>query len=310
MNLSRWFGTFRAPADGEEMSFFDHLEELRWVLLSCLGAVVVAAVGGWYVSSPLLDYLITHTVGQAQFIKVQEAFYTRFKLALLLGFIAALPFVAYRIWNFVVPGLLQRERRVVYPLVIWSTILFLIGVAFSAFILTPTMVRFLTSFGTERMVANLSVGFMLDFYIRMAFACGILFQLPLVVAILSLFGIITPGFLKSKWRHAIVVILILSAMVTPTDMMSQLMLGLPVILLYFISIYISVMIYRAKPEESDEDEERPEPPPEPAPTGRESEPPPEPIRRDTEPPPDPEPPPRKPEEPGPLHPSDSGDWSI
>lgn len=243
------------------MSFFAHIEELRTVLISCMVTLLVLAVGGWFASEWAMNFLISWAgLEGVQFIRPQEAFFTRFKISLLLGFIAGLPFIAFWIWGFVVPGLLRRERRVVLPLVFWSTLLFLIGIAFAILILTPVMLKFLIGFQTSLVEANLAVGYVVDFYVRMCLACGILFQLPLVVAILSFFGIITPGFLKSMWRHAIVVILIAAAIVTPADMLSQLVLGLPIILLYFISILISSAIHRGRQREAAKyDEEPPEP---------------------------------------------------
>jgi sec-independent protein translocase protein TatC len=254
MKVPRWLARFRAPLAGAEMSFLDHLDELRSVILSCIGALLILAIGAWFVSGYVLDFLVTHTVGTAQFIKPLEAFTTRIKLAFLMAFIAGLPFIAFQIWSFVVPGLLGREKRIVLPLVLWSTLLFVIGVAFSALALSPTMLRIMLSFGTEVVEADIAIGFLFDFFVKMAFACGFLFQLPLVVAVLSHFGIVTPEFLTSKWRHAIVIILIIAAVVTPGDGPSQLVLALPVILLYFVSIWISKGIWRGKRRREEEEE--------------------------------------------------------
>jgi sec-independent protein translocase protein TatC len=235
-----------------EMNFFDHLDELRGVLFASLGVVLALTIGAWFFSGHLLDFIVKVTVSEAQFIKPHEAFLTRFKLAFAVGLLIGLPFVAYKIWYFVVPGLLKKEKRIVFPLVFWSTALFLTGVSFSAFVLTPVMLKFLASFATDVVQSNLAVGYMLDFYMKIGFACGLLFQLPLVIAVLSFFGIVTPQLLRSIWRHAIVGILILAAVVTPADILSQLMLGVPIILLYFISILISAAIQRGKKkEESD-----------------------------------------------------------
>ncbi len=253
MKVPRWLARIRASSAQAEMSFFDHLEELRSVIIISLVTLVVLAIGAWFISGWLLDFLVTHTVGQAQFIKPQEAFYTRLKLSLLAAALVGMPFIAYQVWSFVVPGLFRKEKRVVLPLVVWSTLLFLIGVAFSVLVLTPTMLKFLASFGSDVVQADLAVGYLLDFYMRMAIACGILFQLPLVIAVLSFFGIVTPGFLKSKWRHAILLILILSAIVTPADAASQLMLGVPIVLLYFISIFVSVAIYKSRGKEEEDE---------------------------------------------------------
>jgi sec-independent protein translocase protein TatC len=229
-----------------EMSLWDHLDELRAVLLRVALAIVIGAGLVYAFSEWILELLVSHTVGEAQFLRPMEGFTVRIKISLLLGLIISLPVVLYQIWAFIVPGLLKKERRLVTPMVFASNALFLVGVAFASVLLTPTMVKFLMGFATEHIIANLSISYLLDFFIKMALACGVLFQLPLVVALLSITEIITPKFLISKWRHAVVVILIISAILTPSDAASQLALGLPVVLLYFISIGISKMIWKRK----------------------------------------------------------------
>jgi sec-independent protein translocase protein TatC len=246
MRVPGWLARLRPDSAPAEMSFLEHLEELRRVILSCLWVLLLLAVGGWAVSGRVLDFLVRHTIGTAQFIRPLEGFSCRVKIALLLAFIAGLPFIALRVWGFVVPGLLRHERRLVLPLVVWSTVLFLIGVGFATLALTPSMLRILMSFQTEVIRANLAVGYLLDFFVKMAFACGLLFQLPLVIAALSYAGIVTPEFLKRKWRHAVVIILVVAAVVTPGDGPSQLVLAAPVILLYFVSIAVSAAIHRGR----------------------------------------------------------------
>jgi sec-independent protein translocase protein TatC len=235
----------REPGDGS-MSVWDHLEELRRTVLKSLGAVVLSAIVVYLFSGRLLEFLVVHTVGEAQFLKPMEGFTVRIKLSLILGLIICLPYVFFQLWSFIVPGLMRKERRVVFPLSLWSTVLFLVGVAFAAFLLTPVMVKFLMGFATPHVRGNLAISYLLDFFIKMGLACGVLFQLPLVVAILSLFEILTPEFLKQKWRHAAVLILMVSAVITPSDAASQLALAAPVGLLYAASIVISSVIWRRK----------------------------------------------------------------
>lgn len=254
MRAPAWLARLRSRSATTEMSFLQHLDELRSVLISLATVLVVLAVGAWFVSGHVLDFLVGHTVGTAQFIKPLEAFGARIKLALLMAVIAGLPFFAYRVWGFIVPGLLRSEKRIVLPLVLWSTLLFLLGVGFSAALLSPTMLKIMLSFGTELIKADIAVAPLLDFFVKMAIACGLLFQVPVVIAVLSHFGIVTPELLTSKWRHAIVIILIIAAVVTPGDGPSQVVLAIPVILLYFVSIYVSKMIWRGKREADGEDE--------------------------------------------------------
>ena len=235
------------------MPFLEHLEELRRAILGAFAAILVCAIGAYLVSGRVVDFVVQQHVGNAQFLRPMEAFLARIKVSLLLGLLASLPLVMFQIWNFVVPGLLEQERKLVRPMVVFSTILFLVGTAFSYLVLTPMMVKLLVGFATEHIHANISVEYLLDFVIRLALACGILFQLPLVVALLTLVRIVTPRFLWSKWRHAIVAILIVAAVATPGDGPSQVVLAAPIIVLYFLSILVSLLIVRGRDEEDDDD---------------------------------------------------------
>src|SRR5512140_3430573 len=117
------------------MPFLEHLEELRHVILSSLGALLVCATGGYFVSGRVLEYMVVHTVGQAQFLHPMEAFNVRFKLSLVLGVIVALPFIFFQIWSVIGPGLFLRERRLVLPMVFFSTVLLLGGMAFGYWVM-------------------------------------------------------------------------------------------------------------------------------------------------------------------------------
>jgi sec-independent protein translocase protein TatC len=229
------------------MPFLEHLEELRRVILACLGALAVCATAAYFVSGRVMDYIVVHSVGQAQFLRPMEAFNVRFKLALVLGGIVALPFIMFELWSFIVPGLLRHERRFVAPIVFGSTILFLGGVAFSYWVMTPLMVQLLFGFGTEHVQANIAVDYLFSFILALAVGTGVMFQLPIVIVVLSALGLVTPRFLWSKWRHAIVAIVIVSAIVTPGDaILSTLVLTVPCLLLYFLSAVLSSVIARGR----------------------------------------------------------------
>lgn len=228
------------------MPFLEHLEELRRVILGSIAAVMICSVAAYAFSGTIIDFIVVSHVGEAQFLRPMEAFVARIKVSLLVGLLVGLPFVTFQIWNFVVPGLLQHERKIVLPLVFSSTLLFLVGTAFSYLVLTPMMLKVLVGFATTHIRPNITVDYLLDFIIKMAVACGILFQLPLVVAVLTLFRVLTPRFLWSKWRHAIVAILIVAAVATPGDGPSQIILAAPIVVLYFLSILLSMMISRGQ----------------------------------------------------------------
>jgi len=237
-------------SEEKEMPFLEHLEELRRVLLRIVGLLLLSTIAAYIFSGRVLDTIVKQTIEHATFLKPLEAFNARLKVAFILGLLASLPVVLWQIWGFVVPGLLRRERRIVGPLVLWSAILFYGGVAFSYLVLTPTMLGLLVGFGTELVRPQISVGALLDFVVSMAMACGLLFQLPLVVAVLSLIGVLSPTFLMRRWRHAVVAIFVITAAVTPGDGPSQIILAAPVLVLYFASILVARAIWKGKSAEA------------------------------------------------------------
>lgn len=235
------------PDGGEKvMPFLAHLEELRRTLFWVLGAVAVGAILCWVVSGQVLNWLIDNTSGSAIFMKPQGAFLARLKVSIVLGLLLMLPFVFYKLWSFVGPGLLARERKVVLPGALGSVALFYVGIVFSYFVLTPLMVKVLLGFGTANLTAQTEVHFLLDLVFMMGLASGLIFQLPLVVAFLTSIGILSPAMLRRYWRHSLVGIFITAALLTPADPLSQIVLAGPLILLYWISYFLSVTIHRGQ----------------------------------------------------------------
>jgi sec-independent protein translocase protein TatC len=237
-------GLFRRS--GAEMHFLDHLEELRRVLLASIGAIVICAAVAYAFSGRVVDYVVRSTVGEAQFIGPLDAWNARMLVSVLLGVVASLPFVSFQVWGFVLPGLQRRERRIVVPAVVSSTVLFLVGMAFSWFFLTPQMLRLLAGFGTEHVKPNLAVGPLLDFVVKMSLGTGLLFQLPLIILALTSLGILRPGQVWAKWRHAMVIILVLAAAVTPGDGPSMLVLAAPIIVLFFLSAIVASVVEKVR----------------------------------------------------------------
>ncbi len=237
---------------GKEMHFLEHLEELRRVIVHSAVAVALGAVAGWWAAPHVLEFLIRRTVGHVVVLSPLESFSEYIRISIILGLLLALPFVLWRIWMFIVPGLFQKERRVVAPIVASSLVLFVIGIAFALFLVIPSMMKVLLAFQTASMAPMLRLQDVLRFIYNMCLACGVLFQLPLVTLLLTAIGVVTPGFLLSKWRHAIVLVLFLTAIITPGDVASaQIFMGIPIIALYFLSIGLAIFI-RRKPKPRDE----------------------------------------------------------
>lgn len=239
----------------KEMPFLEHLEELRRVIIYSLIVIAIVSTACWFFSGRAIDLLVT-PIGKAVFISPAEAFTVRLKLAFVLGALISLPFVFLRVWKFVVPGLLKREKSLFVPLVIFSTVLFYGGVAFSYFMLVPAIMRLLLAFGTPRLEPMISIDSYFSMVIQISVALGVVFQFPLVAGVLTGLGIITPGFLKLKWRYAVVIIFIVGAAVTPGDVMvSQLVVAVPLCGLYFLSILVSMFVKRRKERETESEED-------------------------------------------------------
>lgn len=250
-----------APAEerGGQMSLLEHLDELRSTLIAVAVVCLIASAACWFLSRPLLDLLVqplkTTASEGAYFHQPVEAFLTRLKLAFACGAFLVLPYVLYRIYGFVNPGLYARERRVVAPLLASSTLLFYGGVAFAYLILIPKVVTFLLGFGTTTLQPLIGVGPYFAFVARLCLAFGLVFQLPLVVLLLSLLGLVNPRVLLRGWRIAVLVIVVGSAALTPPDAVSQLLMAVPVALLYISSVLVAMVVTRRREARGETDED-------------------------------------------------------
>jgi sec-independent protein translocase protein TatC len=227
------------------MPFLDHLDELRAVLMQIVVACLLGAIAGWLLAPRVIEDLIRRTVGQAVVLSPAEAFNERLKLALILGLVLVLPYVFYRIWSFVVPGLLRRERSLILPMALASMVLFAVGAWAAYGYVVPMVIRVLTGFLTPSMKAEIRVGELLGFAYNLCLACGLVFQMPLVTMALTAMGFVTPGFLLRQWRYAIVAAFIVTAVITPGDVLSaQIVMGVPMTGLYFASVGLSALVAR------------------------------------------------------------------
>jgi sec-independent protein translocase protein TatC len=233
------------PRQTGEMPFLAHLEELRIVLFHVVGACAIGAIAGWWLAPRVLEDLIHRTVGEAIVLSPLEAFNERFKLALILGLLIVLPYVFYRIWSFVVPGLLGREKSWVLPMALGSMALFGLGVWAAYGYVTPLVIHVLQSFLTPSIKAQIRLGDLLGFLYNLAFACGLVCQLPLVTMTLTAIGLVSPGTLLRQWRIAIVAVFAVTAAITPGDIVTaQIIMGIPLIALYFLSVALSYFVAR------------------------------------------------------------------
>ena len=236
------------------MPFFDHLEELRWRLLYVVIALAIGAgIGFWVVMEydvlGLLIDPIKPFLGDSRlkYLSPTEPFIITLKLGILLGFVLAAPIIIYQVWAFFAPALLPSERRVIIPSLYLGLVLFAAGVAMAYKIVLPVTLQFTMSFQTESLEQAIVISAYLAVVTRLLLAFGVVFELPVVILILSALGLVTPEFLASKRRHAIVAIAVLASVITPGDVLTvTLMMMIPLFLLYELSIVLSRLVVRRR----------------------------------------------------------------
>jgi sec-independent protein translocase protein TatC len=243
----------------EKQPFLSHLEELRKRLITCAIAVGVGFVIS-YIFSKQLFSLLTIPLTQVLppestmiFTSLPEMFIAYIKVALIGGIILAIPVIFYELWMFVAPALYQKEKRYLVPFVLFSTILFVTGALFGYFIVFPYGFKFFLGFATENIQALPSVKQYFSFAIRLLLAFGLVFEMPVAVLFLTKIGLVTPEAMKKYRKFAILGSFVISAILTPPDVATQLMMAGPIIILYELSIYISKAVHR-KQEEAHQEE--------------------------------------------------------
>lgn len=239
--------------DEKEMSFLDHLEELRWRLVKSVLGLLVAVIGcslfaDWIVNQivlrpsriiqPQLKLINTVPYGQITFYM---------SVVITTGLIITSPWILYQIWKFIEPGLREKEKKYISGIVVSTTFCFLSGVAFAYFVMLPYMLQFFATFGSTSIVNMISVSEYMSFVIQLILLSGLIFELPMAAYFLARFGIMTPAFMRHYRRHSIVAILIIAALVTPTtDPVTMTVFALPMFLLYEISIWIAGIAARKR----------------------------------------------------------------
>lgn len=243
-----------------EMPFLDHLEELRWRLIKCIVSIFIGAIIVYFFASEVMQLLVRpHNLiaksSKLIFLEPTGGFMVHLEIALFGGIIISLPVIFFQLWKFIAPGLYERERSWVIIIIFVSTLSFLIGASFAYLVMIPIGLKFLLGFQSELLTANLTIQKYLSFVLTLVFVSGMIFELPLVSFFLTKIGLLNPRFLREKRRYGIVVILILAALLTPPDLMTQVLLAVPLVLLYEISILVSYFTSRGtKPEDDDSDE--------------------------------------------------------
>jgi sec-independent protein translocase protein TatC len=227
-----------------EMSFLDHIEELRWRIIYALIGIVIFTIIAWIFIDPLVEVVLLKPARDAnaslQNLRPFGQLFLYVQVAIIVGIVASLPNIFYQLWKFIAPALKKRERKYIVWIVFFSTFCFLTGIAFSYFVMLPLAMKFAEQFGSEAIKNEFSIEEYMSIIISVMLAAGVVFELPMVSFFLTKLGILTPKFMRKYRRHAIVIILILAAFLTPgADPVSQVILAVPLVLLYEISIFIS-----------------------------------------------------------------------
>jgi len=258
-----------------EMSFLEHLEELRWHIIRSVVLIAVFAVVafimkdfifneiifkpkmpefwsnrmmaklGEYVGSDALN--INQQPLKLVSLKMADQFMLHFMVAIVLGLILAAPFIFFEIWRFIKPALYDKEKKHASGAVFFTSLLFMIGILFGYFIIVPLSIDFLTTYSVSPEVENqINMRSYIGTVTSITFASGFIFLLPIFSFFLSKVGILTPQFMKNYRRHAYVVMFLVSAIITPPDVFSQIMVAIPLVFLYEISIFISNIVVKKR----------------------------------------------------------------
>lgn len=271
--------------EGKEMSFLDHLEELRWHLIRSVASILVFSIAAFIfkdfiwgtvilgptksdfwtyrflcdmaelLEAPLLCFgdipmILINTEITAQFT-------VHIKSSLIIGLAFGFPYIFWEIWRFVKPGLHPTERNASRGIVFVVSLLFISGVVFGYFVVTPLSINFLSNYSLAESINNqIKITSIVSLVATLALACGFMFQLPVATYILAKAGIISPQLMKTYRKHAVVVILVVSAIITPPDVISQVLIALPLMLLYEISIKVCKRVVRKAERKRKEEENR------------------------------------------------------
>lgn len=231
-------------ANDVEMSFLDHVEELRWRIIYSIIGVLIFTIVAWFFIDPLIEIVLLKPARDAnaslQNLRPFGQLFLYVQVAIIVGIVASLPNIFYQLWQFIAPALKKRERKYILWIVFFSTFCFLAGIAFAYFVMLPLAMKFAAQFGTAEISNEFAIDEYMSIIISVMLAAGVVFELPMISFFLSKLGILTPKFMRKYRRHAIVIILVLAAFLTPgADPVSQVILAVPLVLLYEISIFIS-----------------------------------------------------------------------
>ena len=236
-----------------------HIADLRKRLTISTITVVIMFFACFTFYEPILEWMmapVKHALpaGTSMIaVEIQETFFTAMKVAFFAGFIISLPVIFWQLWLFLAPGLYDHEKKLVVPFVFFATLMFLLGAAFAYYIVVPIGFDFLIAFGNSVVSVLPSIGKYVGFFTKLMIGFGIAFELPVITFFLAKIGIVNDQMLKDFFRYAVVLIFIISAILTPPDVISQVLMAAPLLILYGVSIYIAKVFNPAQKEEEEEE---------------------------------------------------------
>ncbi|QSX36890.1 twin-arginine translocase subunit TatC [Shewanella sedimentimangrovi] len=242
-----------------QQPLISHLLELRNVLLKCIASVMLLFVALVYWANDIYHYMAIPLMqslpesGTMIATDVAAPFFAPFKLTLVLGFFLAVPYVLYQIWSFVAPGLYKHEKRLVVPLLVSSTLLFYMGIAFAYYVVFPVVFGFFTSVAPEGVQVATDISSYLDFILKLFFAFGLAFEIPVAVVLLCWAGVTSPEDLRTKRPYIVVAAFVIGMLLTPPDVISQTMLAVPMLLLFEGGL-LAARFYSKKDDQEPEEE--------------------------------------------------------
>lgn len=232
----------------KDMTIFEHISELRKRLFVIVVFFILAVIVSFFLSQPLIRYLQESDLAKEitmNAFRLTDPFKVFMEMTLYLALVIILPVILYQLWAFISPGLYEKERKVTLSYIPAAVLLFLAGIAFSYFILFPLILKFMMQLSSQ-MNINPVIGIneYFSFLFQITLPFGLLFELPIIILFLTRLGIITPMFLAKIRKYAYFLLIVLAAFITPPDVMSQIVVAIPLMILYEISIWLSKIGYR------------------------------------------------------------------
>lgn len=264
----------KVAKSADEMSFLDHLEDLRWHLIRACLAVVIAGTVAFLAKGFVFDVLLFGPTNAdfftydilcrlSRFVGVEGGFCfdempftiqsrtmggqfsAHVWTSITAGFIVAFPYIIYEFWKFISPAMYTNEKNTARGFIFVSSLLFFMGVLFGYYLVTPLSINFLGKYQVSEVVLNeFDIGSYISLVRSSVIACGLIFELPIIIYFLTKIGLVTPEFLRKYRKFALVIVLILSAIITPPDILSQIIVAIPVLVLYEVSIGIARIVTR------------------------------------------------------------------